>query len=176
MNKLDLAWAGGLFEGEGSVFTVGKQCAGISLTMTDEDVVRKFSRVIGFGVIRPRKHKPNHKKPWEWRTTSFEHVQATIAMLWCFLGQRRKQKAKEILLKARNGKLHSKYRVAQVPTCHSDRPYCAKGMCRPCYAYKWLHNNNPQELGDTPEVPIEPELDPETTPSYRYFRTPQPTD
>jgi hypothetical protein len=23
------------------------------------------------------------------------------------------------------------------PTCHQDRPHCAKGLCRPCYLTRW---------------------------------------
>ena len=148
-----LGWAGGLFEGEGSVFKIGKQCAGASLTMVDEDVVQDFGNVIGFGKIRSRKHKPNHKQPWEWRCNSFEEVQALVAMLWTFFGKRRRAQAKRVLLVARAGQLHSRYRVARLPSCHPNKKHCAKGLCRPCYMRVW--NESPAEQSGTGGVDAE---------------------
>lgn len=109
-----LAWAGGLFEGEGS-FVLGKG-SGAGQThyrniraifcTTDKDVMLKFDRVL-IGVragIHVRKNHAGHlgkKRVYQWSTGSFEGCQAVIACLWPWLGIRRKARAREILLAMR---------------------------------------------------------------------------
>ena len=104
----DLAWAAGLFEGEGS-FSYSKHTGGTGrqvqaraeLAMTDEDVVRRFHQIIGIGAV-DSKHTPSmqaagHKPQWRWRVWSYEQIQAVVAMFWPWLGQRRRGRAKEVL-------------------------------------------------------------------------------
>lgn len=103
----DLAWASGLFEGEGcitkcaTVYNDGKamkKYPRLVLTMTDEDSVRRFAEVIGFGnVYWYRKERSHYKDQWRWQVTGFEKTQAALAMLWNGLGSRRKARAREIL-------------------------------------------------------------------------------
>ena len=62
-NPIDLAWAAGLFEGEGcftfqgskKARTRGGRLGKAQLSMTDEDVVRKFHTIMGFGSLREQK-------------------------------------------------------------------------------------------------------------------------
>src|SRR5512146_890011 len=96
----DIAWAAGLFEGEGTLFLTGQTgspCA--ALSMTDEDVVRRFARIIGSGkvskVIDPR---PQCKPIWSWRLGTKVDIGALIKLLYPYLGQRRKAKADEVLV------------------------------------------------------------------------------
>ena len=104
ISREELAWAAGLFEGEGSIIPVGKAVS-LSLTMCDEEVVKRFNAIFGVGQIRPRKKLAKHyKTPWEWRCGRFEHSQAVLAMMWPWLGSRRKARAKELLLIARSGR------------------------------------------------------------------------
>ena len=46
----EIAWAAGLFEGEGSVSTQGRAVV-IQVKMTDEDVIRRFDAVVGRGRV-----------------------------------------------------------------------------------------------------------------------------
>lgn len=114
INREDLAWAGGLFEGEGSIVwtTVRNRnpklprwtrCQ-LSLHMCDEDVVRKFASIIGIGgVTGPYTYTDDvvkERKPsWYWAVGAFEKTQAVLAMLWPWLCSRRRGKAKEVLQK-----------------------------------------------------------------------------
>lgn len=97
----DVAWAAGLFEGEGC-FTTGKNTSKNSLTgrctlsMTDEDIVRKFHSIVKVGTIRKREFE-NKKDAWIWTTQGFEKFQYIVALFWSFLGERRKSRATEIL-------------------------------------------------------------------------------
>lgn len=98
----DLAWAAGLFEGEGCI-TIGERNATrrrhpiCQLNMADEDVVRRLHTVLGVGTVRMRKYQPVKKDQWVWRVSSFEDAQYVIAALWNWLGARRKNRALEVL-------------------------------------------------------------------------------
>ena len=95
-----LAWAAGLFEGEGCIFVSKKhRNVSISVKMTDEDSVRRFHSYIGLGKVTgpvPRKN-PRWKPYWVWAVYNFEYVQAALALLWDGLGQRRQDKAIETI-------------------------------------------------------------------------------
>ena len=112
---MELAWAAGLFEGEGS-FTYESRTGipNVRLSMADEDSVRRFSNAIGFGRVRGPKFdkRPNRKPLWEWTAGGFEKSQAILGMLWFGLGSRRRRRAIELL------------RAAPV-----TRPY-ARSVCR----------------------------------------------
>lgn len=102
-NREKLAWAAGLFEGEGNFsFQSSKRTSRkivARLLSTDEDVVREFHNVIGLGsVYGPRKTSGN-KPAWEWTTTSFEDAQAVVTLLWPWLKSRRRQAAKAMLVR-----------------------------------------------------------------------------
>lgn len=105
----ELAWAAGLFEGEGCIFGAKDKTSGIvypllSLAMTDLDVVERFHRAVGgLGKISkwsPRK-SPYNGKPlkqmWQWDAGGHKLSIAVIPMLWFGLGERRRAKAAEVL-------------------------------------------------------------------------------
>ena len=98
MNRIKIAWAAGLFEGEGTVSssfhnkgTVKRTLARIVLT--DEDVLKHFSKVVGFGNFRgPYRQKKRNRKPfWVWQTGKYEYIQTLYRMFLPHLGTRRKQ-------------------------------------------------------------------------------------
>ena len=98
----NLAWAAGLFEGEGCingyVSKDGMRGIQLSLNMRDFDAVVQFRDVIGFGHLY---EKPPGKPHWspqlQWHVGTFEHAQAVIAMLWPWLCARRRATAARVL-------------------------------------------------------------------------------
>ena len=102
VNREDLAWAAGLFEGEGNFSfyaTKGSRRRVMArLTTTDDDVLQKFKSIVGLGQIygpfMPNKGK---KLAWTWSTTTFEEAQAVVALFWDWLGARRKLAASSML-------------------------------------------------------------------------------
>ena len=107
LDTRELAWAAGLFEGEGCIsihktptrygtYTYPR----LRVVMTDEDSIRRFHSAVGvgriFGPYRPPS-RSTRKPIWEWIVTSFEDNQAVIAMLWFGLGARRRLRAREVL-------------------------------------------------------------------------------
>lgn len=100
LDRADIAWAAGLFEGEGHFgIHSGHGQRSATLQMTDEDTVRKFHEVVGFGRVRGPMlpYQTARKTTWRWEATSYQHVQAFIAMAWPWLRNRRKARARELL-------------------------------------------------------------------------------
>jgi hypothetical protein len=100
----EIAWAAGLFEGEGSwnaYYRNGprsKMNVSARLAMSDEDVVKRFAAVVGFGTMRARSVSMAHYKPMtEWYTQRRANVRALIVMFMPYLGDRRRVRAQEIL-------------------------------------------------------------------------------
>jgi hypothetical protein len=92
----DIAWAAGLFEGEGTLFLEPNGTPIAALKMTDQDVVSRFADIIGEGAIR-RYDPPSPLKPiWQWRLGTKAKVGVLIDLLYPFLGARRKAKADEV--------------------------------------------------------------------------------
>lgn len=113
----NIAWAAGLFEGEGCITKNGTAIR-LTLGMTDLDVVQRFHRVAGVGAIedKPSMSQWGKKPYWTWAVYRSEHVQALLAAFWPFLGERRKAKAKELLK-----------RWASVSPRASKKRFCKRG-------------------------------------------------
>jgi hypothetical protein len=103
LNREEVAWAAGLFEGEGCI-TGRIQKGGktpdmfLQVVSTDEDVVRHFHNVVRLGSVRgPIIKKVGYKPCWEWRARGFQPSQAILAWFWPFLHARRRAKARQQL-------------------------------------------------------------------------------
>lgn len=86
----ELAWAAGLYDGEGSTFSNGKTPPMMTINQSGSpEVLKRFqSAVGGLGrIYGPRQvGSPGRNQPrWDWKSCSFEHAQAIMAMLWPFL-------------------------------------------------------------------------------------------
>jgi hypothetical protein len=114
----NIAWASGLFEGEGCISISDKRIA-LELQMTDEDVVRKVRLVMGVGSVGGPyrdKARPKNKPYWRWTVSSGRQAAATLAAMWSFLGVRRRARAAEAL----------RYFSSQPPWTR-NRIHCPKG-------------------------------------------------
>jgi hypothetical protein len=100
MNKIETAWAAGLFEGEGCITKVnGSRTVQIQLCSTDQDVVERFGRWAECGRVRlvKYKQKPHHKDVWRFEIARREHVIRLLEAMLPHLGERRVAKAHEAL-------------------------------------------------------------------------------
>src|SRR3990167_10511069 len=142
LGKVDLAWAAGLFEGE-RCFTLSGKSPQAVLAMSDHDVVRRFSAVVGVGALRNRPkfsvtvpaggltRTPFESKPLlVWSACGFQNVQAVAAMLWTWLGNRRRARATEILAIARTAGLRPGAMRRKI--CASGHPITGDGHGRHC--------------------------------------------
>lgn len=101
-SECQIAWAAGLFEGEGCLHIeaqrfsqpFGHICA--SLASTDRDVVERFVRIIGVGSVARFKTPPGNKPAWRWSVRSGK-AEEVIRLLMPYFGERRFAKARELL-------------------------------------------------------------------------------
>lgn len=99
---LDVAWAAGLFEGEGSMSLHNpdgrRACLRLHLGMTDFDVVERFHTIVGVGSwhLDSRMKQPNEKPQQVWRASGSEAVLVLLEFLPYF-GQRRRARAHECI-------------------------------------------------------------------------------
>ena len=81
-SESDIAWAAGLFEGEGSIVP-NRGSIRLTLRMTDRDVVERFFQVVGVGrCFEPKLTAlPHWKKTWEWTTDRHDEVVQVMELL-----------------------------------------------------------------------------------------------
>ncbi len=101
MNRQEeVAWAVGLFEGEGCWHSGHHLTA--TLAMTDLDVLEHFAAVVGVGNIYKHSTLPHRKECWVWRTEASADLLTVGYLLGPFMHQRRQSALIELLDKIPN--------------------------------------------------------------------------
>lgn len=95
MDREMLAWAAGLFEGEGTI-VANKHVPRLTLVMTDFDIVDRFAAVMGIGILTTPARRGTYKPTRKWEACSFETAQHAMCQMWEWLGERRKQRYAEL--------------------------------------------------------------------------------
>jgi hypothetical protein len=104
---VELAWAAGLFEGEGSICLVHSNrknrtyvYPALTMNQTDRDVIMRFSEIVGGYVLGPYQFASNSartRKPvWSWRVQKKHEAIRVICWLYPYLGKRRRKRADEV--------------------------------------------------------------------------------
>ncbi len=126
IKTIDIAWLGGLIEGEGCFYLSKGKYPLIVLGMTDGDVVTKVAAMWGTNVHRHRSMyttQVNGARAISWMMT-----------LYPLLHERRKEKVTKIV---KFWKEHTYSQgsdgIQRAATCHPDRLIYAFGLCRFCY-------------------------------------------
>lgn len=119
-SEADIAWAAGLFEGEGCIcVTVDRYRRPrvvMSMGMTDFDVVMRFHAVIGTGATFVRKRQdPKHNEMLVWQVSG-NRSEPPIRLLLPWFGVRRKAKAMEAL-----------EAIAQLGPWNGEKTHCNHG-------------------------------------------------
>lgn len=98
----DVAWAAGIFEGEGTItWSNGPR---LCLYNSDLWVVEKFLKVVGIGRIYGP-YEPYHPDHWQrkpryfWQVGGWKKCQYILDLFWPGLSPRRRQRADEVLIK-----------------------------------------------------------------------------
>lgn len=119
INREELAWAAGFFDGEGS-FNVhsthpstGRKYARASINQVHPEVLERFKNaVLDIGNVTGPHAKGNKRQPiYTYAIQSFEGVQAVYALLYPFLSSVKREQGRKIL-----------------EVCH--RPMFSKDVCR----------------------------------------------
>lgn len=100
----EVAWAAGLFEGEGTAFVSGGGQR-LAIEMTDYDVLLRFQRTVGCGSLAARAPRPSaqahHKQVWVWQVAHKMDVILVGELLLPYLGRRRTEAVERVLEAAR---------------------------------------------------------------------------
>jgi hypothetical protein len=97
-----VAWAAGLFEGEGSMYPYRdsknkeRQYPRLDLASTDEDVVRDFARIVDGRSVYGPIQRGNKKPFWRWQATG-KPAEEVLALFAPYLGERRTARMNEVL-------------------------------------------------------------------------------
>jgi hypothetical protein len=137
--SLDIAWLGGLLEGEGSF--INGISPEIAMQMTDRDTVVKAAVLLGVPIGKaPRKPKgkESYKLVWHVRVHGARAI-GWMMTLYQFLGERRRAKVREILATWRASSRFPRAPRGQrwMATCHPDRVRSGRMLCHPCYMRWW---------------------------------------
>lgn len=142
MSEAELAWAAGLFDGEGTIWSgiqirnkprlgAKNRRIALSLAMTDRYSVEQFARLLDLGFYGPIKSQG--KKPlWQARTTGRIRALAAVEKMWPWLGPVKRQQilravAKYLLCDYHNPRQHKTH----CPRGHPLKEY-GNGSRRAC--------------------------------------------
>lgn len=99
-SETEIAWAAGLFEGEGSIHANrinGRVYLLLNLSSTDRDVVERFHRIIGCGKVYGPYYEKNPLRPrYSWHTKNKADSEQALKLLEPWLCERRIAKAAEV--------------------------------------------------------------------------------
>lgn len=109
MNKEDLAWAAGFFDGEGCFSvarTKGSMSVKVTISQAHPEVLDRFRDIVGRGTVLPKTRPINapshHKDQWSYQCQNFEGVQYIYTLLWNWLGTIKREQGKRALVTYRN--------------------------------------------------------------------------
>ena len=95
-DEYDVAWAVGLFEGEGTFYKGSKSQSHIRLSMTDLDVVNRFDEIVNTGIVKLDRTLPSGKNYYRWECTNVKDIREITRRFWPYLGERRRARAIEL--------------------------------------------------------------------------------
>lgn len=93
-----IAWSAGLFEGEGTIFIAnikGYSYPRLEMKMTDSDIIDRFHAIWGGNVRHVPARDKMKKDAYCWQMNNKETCKRIIELMWPYLGERRRLKAKE---------------------------------------------------------------------------------
>ena len=128
MNEAQIAWAAGIYEGEGCAYTNGVAIR-IKLTMCDEDIVRRWGATIGVGRFNgPYQPRSGGKPFYEWSVCKYHDVVRVYEMFKPWLGLRRTEQFERVVFCREPPKM----RTPAGPDCgfYKEPVPCTRGYFR----------------------------------------------
>lgn len=142
MDRDLIAWAAGIYEGEGCVGTYPRPMASntairIQVAMSDGDIVARWGAAVGCGSMHGPYFRKHFKPTYVWAISGHENCQYVIAMLWRWLGVRRRAQAAEML---------ARYRAVRPnPPHRGTKTHCVRGHERtPENTYTYVAKTGPR--------------------------------
>jgi hypothetical protein len=110
VDRADAAYCAGLFEGEGSsslrthhYYNGEKRIRKmpqprLQMGMTDLEPLERMQQMFGGSCSGPYNRKDGWKPQYYWSVTGLHRVQAACAAMWMYLGPRRREQIRELLI------------------------------------------------------------------------------
>ena len=100
---VDIAWATGLYEGEGTCAISNNSHVIVQLSMTDSEPVKRFHQIVGVGAVYTYQPPSPRKLVYRWQTQKSDEVVKVLTMLIDsgYLGPRRLEQAERVLTRAK---------------------------------------------------------------------------
>jgi hypothetical protein len=151
ISTIDIAWLGGLLEGEGSFNWTSSPH--IQIQSTDFDVVQHAGDLLG--VIPQAEWRPKGKPSY--KPVRGAHLHGARAAAWMmtiypFMGERRQAKIREVLIRWNNAPDMPRAPRGQrwMATCHPDKPRSGNGLCNSCHMRQWRAKRNADIVAGIP--------------------------
>ncbi len=129
INREDIAWSAGFFEGEGCIVARNKYPS-LNVAQVDPEPLYKMQTALGVGLVRGPYLRPSasaNKSPhYEYHVHGFERVQHALVLMWPWLSQRRRNKAIEVLTLAQSTP-PLRIRNPEGFTLPQNRTHCPRG-------------------------------------------------
>lgn len=97
LNREELAWSAGFFDGEGTVGLINAQTRKPNLQMSIRQVRRepldRFKMAVGVGSIGGPYTNPHGQDYYAYRVNGHRSVQAVMVLLWAFLSAPKREQA-----------------------------------------------------------------------------------
>lgn len=99
--EMEVAWASGLYEGEGSISACGGHHLILSLGQVDKEPLERFARAMPSGAISgpKRSHSKLSRKPFYQFQANGQGALDCIRMMWPNLSERRRTQALQALVR-----------------------------------------------------------------------------
>lgn len=95
--EVEIAWAAGLFEGEGWYTRQPNGDPIMAIRSTDRDVIEHFRDVMGYGNVRPVNKGARYKRQWHWQTSGYPAVERITGLFRPYLGARRLRQYERVM-------------------------------------------------------------------------------
>lgn len=94
----DLAWAAGLFDGDGCVTTHPTSGLQVLMSKTDQEVLDRFCKVAALGkVYGPYSNGPGKRQRWQYQIADREDIRTLYRLLWNHLGSVKKDQYTKLI-------------------------------------------------------------------------------
>jgi|SRR5688572_7136463 len=97
IKTIDIGYAAGIFDGEGTVRLDQKGNIAVVIAMTDLDVLEKIQSAFGIGSITGPVELPSGKSIWRWGLSDYRSTASFLMTIYSLVSLRRQEKIREVL-------------------------------------------------------------------------------
>ena len=101
-DPVEIAWAAGLYEGEGSITFDGsskRRGMRLSVAMVDREPLDRFCEIVGAGIVRGPygPYQPNTQPQWSYVCSGWNNCKQVVELIWDHLSPRRQEQVSHVV-------------------------------------------------------------------------------